>query len=36
MTTWGEYKGIVKGFVFEQKAPQDAVIPDVLPQERIT
>lgn len=36
MTTWGEYRGIIKGFVFEQKAPQDAVIPDVFPQERVT
>lgn len=36
MTTWGEYRGPIKGFVFEQKAPQDAVIPDPLPQERVT
>lgn len=34
MTTWGEYRGIIKGFVFEQKAPQDVLF-DV-PQERIT
>jgi hypothetical protein len=34
MTTWGEYTGPIKGFVFEQKAPQDAIIG--IPQEKFT
>ena len=34
MTTWGEYRGAIKGFIFEQKAPQDVLF-DV-PQERLT
>ena len=34
MTTWGNYFGPIKGFKFEQKAPQDVLF-DV-PQERLT
>lgn len=34
MTTWGDHEGAIRGFIFEQKAPQDVLF-DV-PQERLT